>query len=458
MAFSYGFFNAKNLDRVYTAEDFNSYLSGMICNGIFDTYGSNFSIKPGLEISVIIGTGKAWINGHYFINDTAYTLDLSSYVDESLSRFVTIGISCDVSDSVRACKLEVKSGTAATNPTAPILEDTSTKTFLTLATVKLLGGKTNPIVDTQITDLRDSNRCGYVKCILGKCKVSEILSKLTSYNNTVTELNEKITALQNRLTEVEEVTGTTGVVLVSAGQCGENVFYAIYSDGTVKLNGSGAMYDYESTNRSPFYGDNTLKSLVVSSGITSIGGDAFEDAVNLTKASLPDSITAINSGAFMYSNSSTGVVKGLTSVTIPKNVKTLGNGVFWGSAIESLTIPASVTEIGKYLCRYCIHLKTVRVESSLVGEYMFTNCSALRSLTITINVEKIGTCALTYCSSLTEITYTGTLAQWSSISKGNNWDGKSGMDISVPPLNKIICTDGYLEYDSEEKEWNEVKS
>jgi hypothetical protein len=73
-------------------------------------------------------------------------------------------------------------------------------------------------------------------------------------------------------------------------------------------------------------------------------------------------------------------------------------------------------------------------------------------------VEKIGTCALTYCSSLTEITYTGTLAQWSSISKGNNWDGKSGMDISVPPLNKIICTDGYLEYDNEEKEWDEVKN
>jgi hypothetical protein len=281
---------------------------------------------------------------------------------------------------------------------------------------------------------------------------------LSNYNATVKELNDKVTALQNRLTEVEEVTGSTGVVLVSAGQCGDNVFYAIYSDGTVKLNGSGAMYDYESTNRSPFYGDNTLKSLVVSSGITSIGEDAFEDAINLTTTSLPDSITAINSGAFMYSNSSTGVVKGLTSITIPKNVTTLGNGAFWGSAIESLTIPASVTEIGKYLCRYCIHLKTVRIESSLVGEYMFTNCSALTSLTITTNVEKIGTCALTYCSSLTEITYTGTLSQWSSITKGNNWDGKSGMDISVPPLKKIICTDGYLEYDSEEKEWNEVKN
>ncbi len=112
MSFSFGFFNAKNMDRTYTAEDFTGYLSSIICNGVFDTYGDCFSVTAGTGTSVIISTGKAWIDGHYFINDTPYTLDLSKYVDESLSRYVTIGISCDVSENVRACKLEVKSGTA----------------------------------------------------------------------------------------------------------------------------------------------------------------------------------------------------------------------------------------------------------------------------------------------------------------------------------------------------------
>ena len=92
MAFSYGFFNAKNMDRVYTAEDFTGYLSSIICNGIFDTYGDCFSVTATDGLSVQIGTGKAWINGHYFTSDSAYTLDLSKYVDESLSRYVTIGI------------------------------------------------------------------------------------------------------------------------------------------------------------------------------------------------------------------------------------------------------------------------------------------------------------------------------------------------------------------------------
>ena len=34
MAFSYGFFNSKNLDRTYTAENFNDYLGSIICDGI----------------------------------------------------------------------------------------------------------------------------------------------------------------------------------------------------------------------------------------------------------------------------------------------------------------------------------------------------------------------------------------------------------------------------------------
>ena len=79
MSFSYGFFNAQNLDRVYTAEDFTAYLSSLICNGILDTYRQCFA--PTIKnLSVTFGTGKAWIDGHYFISDTLHIIDLSSYV------------------------------------------------------------------------------------------------------------------------------------------------------------------------------------------------------------------------------------------------------------------------------------------------------------------------------------------------------------------------------------------
>ena len=457
MAFSYGFFNAKNLDRVYTAEDFTSYLSSLICNGILDTYGDNFSVTANGNLSVVIGTGKAWISGHYFINDMAYTLDLRQYVDESLSRYVIIGISCDVSDSVRACKLEVKSGTAATSPSVPTFENTDTKTYLTLASVRLNGGATS-ISQSNIKDCRsDENKCGYVKCILGKCKVSEILAALDSYNKTVTELNNRVAEFQERLAEVEEICGTTGVILVSAGQCGENVFYALYSDGSLKLNGSGATYNYDTDNRSPFYKNAIVQSITVSSNITELGQKIFEDCDNLKKASLPTTVTSIGSEAFAIHEDLIGVVHGLEQITIPSSVKSIGDYAFCNTKLTEITVPASVTSVGEYVFRDCARLKTARIDSSMIGAFMFTSCSALSSLTISIKCKSIGANVITYCSNLETITYEGTIAQWNAIQKPNNWMS-SGQHYYNDYLKKIQCTDGYLEYDTENYTWIEVKS
>jgi len=96
MAFYSGFFNSKGLDRTYTAEDFTSYLSSIICNGILDTYGQMFKLTAASSgLKVTLGTGKAWIDGHYFINDARYSIDLTSYQDESLPRYVGICIYLD---------------------------------------------------------------------------------------------------------------------------------------------------------------------------------------------------------------------------------------------------------------------------------------------------------------------------------------------------------------------------
>lgn len=456
MAFSYGFFNAKNLDRVYTAEDFTSYLSSLICNGILDTYGDNFSVTAGGDLSVVIGTGKAWIGGHYFINDMAYTLDLRQYVDESLSRYVIIGISCDVSDSVRACKLEVKSGTAATSPSVPVFENTDTKTYLTLASIRLNGGVTS-ISQSNIKDYRsDESKCGYVKCILGKCRVSEMLLKMEQIDTLIAAYNKQISDLQYTVdllqTKVDDLTGD----IIETGQCGEDIYYVLYSNGKLLLRGTGAMYDYDSDNRSPFRDNETIRNLVVSSDITHLGEDAFMDAVNLTAATLPNSLTSIADSAFMQSDDRIGFVHGLTNIVIPDKVTTIGGSVFWGTAITSITIPESVTAIGKYLCRDCLNLTEAHINGTLLGAFMFTGCESLKTLTISSKVKSIGECALTYCRSLESISFYGTTSQWSSITKGSNWDGLSGMDVSLSGLTKIQCTDGYFEYDNTSKTWNEV--
>lgn len=202
MAFYSGFFNSKGLDRTYTAEDFTSYLSSIICNGILDTYGQNFKLtaaSSGLKVN--LGTGKAWIDGHYFINDARYSIDLTSYQDESLPRYVAIAILLDVGESVRSVSLEITPGTPAENPSLPSLPSDENKTRLLMYAVRLNPGATD-LTERDWYDYReDKNVCGYCKCILGKCKVTELMSQMAQLVAEVQENNETIAELQGTFTK-----------------------------------------------------------------------------------------------------------------------------------------------------------------------------------------------------------------------------------------------------------------
>lgn len=223
MAFYSGFFNSKGLDRTYTAEDFTSYLSSLICNGIQDNYGDCFAITANGDLTVTIGSGKAWINGHYFINDASHTLDLSRYVDESLSKYLIIGIYCDTSDSVRKCDMEVKAGTAATSPIIPAFSNSKTRTYLTLVSIYLRAG-TAEIKQSNISDYRESaSKCGYVKCILGKCKVSEMLAELVQIRKDLSGLRDG--SLSDAVKELQHLAFNTADRVVFTKDADGRLFY-----------------------------------------------------------------------------------------------------------------------------------------------------------------------------------------------------------------------------------------
>ena len=443
MSFSFGFFNAKNMDRTYTAEDFTNYLSSIICNGVFDTYGNCFSVTAGIGTTVVIGTGKAWIDGHYFINDTAYTLDLTKYVDESLSRYVTIGISCDVSENVRACKLEVKTGTAATTPTISVFEDTASKKFLTIAAVFLKGG-TKTITSDNIFDIReDENKCGYVKCVLGKCRVSEILMALSIYRSTVADLKEQVQDLSSQVASLTTRLDDFTADVTAVGSIGESAYYIMYSNGRLAIRGTGATYDYE-IGDSAFFENTEIISLDVGEGITALGSSLFERCTNMTEVSLPTTLTAIGERCFfMYSSG------GLTSLVIPKNVKTIGEKAFVCCAVESVTIPFNVKEIGSYAFNECAELKSAYVDTPLVSSFMFTQCSALTKLTLSKNVKSINAYCINYCNSLKEITYEGTVTELKSVVGYKNL-----MNAAYCPLERISCVDVAFVLNGET--WEEV--
>ena len=461
MAFSYGFFNAKNLDRTYTAENFCDYLGSIICNGIQDNYGQCFKLTAN-KLKLTIGSGKAWINGHYFLSDTPYTYDLSGYVNESLGRYLSVGIFCNTGENYRKIEFEILSGTPATSPSIPRFKDTETKTYLTLCAVRIDAGA----AEIKITDYRENTTyCGYVRCILGKCKVTDMMSQLSEITAQINDYNSTILQLTNQVSElttkVDEMTGD----VVSVGKCGADINYVLYSDGRLILKGTGAMYDYmgayeTSGNKSPFCENDNITSVVVSEGITTVGEYAFQYCNNLKTATLPTTLRTIKRNSFIPHIDEYLVhqnLYGLTEITIPSKVTEIAKSAFAGTAIKSLTIPASVTTVGEQAFGECQKLETVRYSGKVIGDRMFVRCIKLKNFTITKSTtELIGGC-FNYCESLTQITYEGSLAEWSAVKKNTNWDGHSSSTVDSP-LVRIQCLDGYMEYDADAQTWEEVKA
>src|SRR5436190_1169262 len=127
------------------------------------------------------------------------------------------------------------------------------------------------------------------------------------------------------------------------------------------------------------YSDNGNGTCTIT-GYTGPGG-----AVTIPDSIAGLSVTSIGSWAF-------GFCLGLTSVTIPASVTSIGDCAFEGCKLTSVTIPASLTSIGYFTFANCTSLTNVTIPDSVssIGDVAFANCSRLTSVIIPGSVTSIG--------------------------------------------------------------------
>lgn len=165
----------------------------------------------------------------------------------------------------------------------------------------------------------------------------------------------------------------TDTPVATSGVCGDNLTWEFdESTGTLTISGTGEMWDFApyQDNPAPWmikgqwsWENNSIKSVILSEGVTSIGAYAFEGSQGVENVKFPSTLQSIGTMAFFnnYFLQELHFPAGLESIgdaafhasfeikeiILPYGLKHVGAEAFSGGAkIEKTIIPETVTDIG----------------------------------------------------------------------------------------------------------------
>ncbi|MCR5010121.1 MAG: leucine-rich repeat domain-containing protein [Clostridia bacterium] len=177
-------------------------------------------------------------------------------------------------------------------------------------------------------------------------------------------------------------------IYIAAGVCGaqgDNLTWTLGNDGALTISGEGAMADYsywhignnQFSCNSPWYEyRNTINTIVLSDGLTTVGKNAFRDCL-------------------------------FSSIVIPNGLKEIGEESFAGcTSLTSIVIPDGIEQIGVSAFSGCTSLSTVSIGNGIVtlNEWIFCDCTSLGSIVIPESVQTINSPCFPGCVNLHEIT------------------------------------------------------
>ena len=162
MAQKYGFFNALRnedgtFDRRYNANDYSDNLAVVIGNGVLRSTGDDLKVTAS-GMMATVAAGRAWINGHYFYNDSPFTFAaVTAPVGGKRWDRVFLRMSKEIAD--RNVSLVYVKGEEANTPVKPSPIRTDNIHDLVLADIYVDTNATS----VTVTDTReDADLCGWV--------------------------------------------------------------------------------------------------------------------------------------------------------------------------------------------------------------------------------------------------------------------------------------------------------
>ena len=246
----------------------------------------------------------------------------------------------------------------------------------------ILGGDTSQPTYPEVSHIKEYKKVVILSGITNLAYFSCDNDKLVSIAlpNTLETINSDVLRSCTKLVSIY-LPGTT-----------KNISYALYDCDNIKSITFEGGINTLTINSMSFMG-NKILSLYLPKNLKNIDYESFKNCRNLRKIQIDknnETYTDGDSNAIIEKSSNT-LISGFDCTTISSSVTSIGEHAFMAFNLTQITIPNSVTSIGNY--------------------------------------------AFQDCSNLTSITFTGTKAQWNSISFGTNWNSDTGNYT-------IHCTDG----------------
>ena len=171
------------------------------------------------------------------------------------------------------------------------------------------------------------------------------------------------------------------------GTCGNNIVWYLYDNNELSIQGTGEMDGNPWTEY-----DDSIESVVIGQGVTTIDDNAFRNCSNLKTLTLPDSIAEIGhytlSGCNVDSLYYNGDVKGWLSVYFRSNFLSPVKELYINDdLISDLHIPDGISKIPDYAFEGYSALQSVHfsAEVNYIGDYAFDCTSNLKYVEFTGN-------------------------------------------------------------------------
>lgn len=175
MSVTSGFFDHREMDRLYTATQMGRIFDGIIQDGVYSTYGTCFQVTAYSGMTVNVGIGRAWFDHTWTLNDSLQPMT----ADESellLDRIDALVLDINNTVDVRENSIMWVKGTPSNSPQKPtmISEDEHHQYPLAYITIK---ANITTINQADIEYVVGTSECPFVTGVLQQVTIDVLLAQ-----------------------------------------------------------------------------------------------------------------------------------------------------------------------------------------------------------------------------------------------------------------------------------------